>query len=270
MPEEFTYTTFGKIGPRVRRLGLSATYRPGRKTIYKALDAGINCFFGYGFDSHLTCVMRDVLRRDREDYVIITGAYNLIVGHPDISRTLEKRLRQFGTDYIDVFLFLGVTKEKHFPGHLREEFHRLRETGKVRAIGMSCHNRKFAGRLCAEGALDAIMMRYNAAHTGAEQDIFPHLKAHRPGVISYTATRWGRLLRRPRGWPVDGRIPTAGDCYRFVLSNPNVHVCLTAPRNAAQLKENLAALEEGPLDDEDMSFMREFGKVVHHTRKWFM
>ena len=42
-------------------------------------------------------------------------------------------------------------------------------------------------RLAAEGALDTFMIRYNAAHRGAEQDIFPFLAAHDPGIISYTA-----------------------------------------------------------------------------------
>lgn len=34
-------------------------------------------------------------------------------------------------------------------------------------------------------------------------------------MIAYTATAWRRLLRAPRGWK--GRVPTAGDCYRFCL-----------------------------------------------------
>lgn len=35
-------------------------------------------------------------------------------GYFDLRRTLEKRLRQLRTDYIDIFLFLGVLKEKEF------------------------------------------------------------------------------------------------------------------------------------------------------------
>ena len=34
------------------------------------------------------------------------------------------------------------------------------------------------------------MIRYNAAHPGAERDIFPHLEARRPAVVAYTATSW--------------------------------------------------------------------------------
>jgi aryl-alcohol dehydrogenase-like predicted oxidoreductase len=255
---------------KVFPLGLSATYRPGRETVFKALDEGVNLFFLFGFDSHMTRVLRGLSKEHRKEIVIATGAYNLLWGHPNLRRTLEKRLRQLKTDTIDLFLFLGVTKPKHFSDHVREEMARFREEGKVRAIGISTHDRKFAGELCAGGALDVIMMRYNAAHRGAEEDIFPRLGSHDPGVVSYTATRWSYLLRRPKSWPRDGRIPTAGECYRFVLSNPNVDVCLTAPRNRKELNENLAAIRQGPLGEEDMGFMRKFGDAVHHTKKWFL
>jgi predicted aldo/keto reductase-like oxidoreductase len=59
-------------------------------------------------------------------------------------------------------------------------------------------------------------------------------------------------------------------CYRFVLSNPNVDVCLTAPSNLKQFEENLASVREGPLHDSDMDFMRQFGDVVHAANHWFM
>ena len=270
MNHDFVHATLGRTGMPVHRLGLSASYRPGKQTIFKAIDEGINYFFGYGFDSQLKRACRDVLKRNRERFVLATGVYNYIFGYQDIRRTLDRRLRQFGTDYLDAFLFLGVMKEKEFPQRARDELVRLKETGKVRAIGMSCHDRKFAGRLAAEGALDILMIRYNAAHRGAEQDIFPHLQPANPGVVSYTATRWSYLLRRPKTWPRDGRIPDASLCYRFVLSNPNVDVCLTAPTNEAQLRENLAALAKGPLDAEEMAYMQKFGDAVHHTKKWFM
>ncbi len=270
MSDSFTHTTLGNTGLNVHRLGLSASYFPGRKTIYRAVDAGVNVFFGFGIDRQMTRVMRDVLHTDRSQFVLATGAYNLIWGYPNLRRTLEKRLRQFGTEYIDLFLFLGVMKEKEFPVRAREELYRMREEGKIRFVGMSCHDRSFAGRLAAEGSLDTLMIRYNAAHRGAEKDIFPHLRKHNPGVISYTATRWTALLRRPLHWPKSEKVPTAGDCYRFVLSNPDVHVCLTAPRNLRQFEENIKEIQDGPLSPDDMEFMRRFGDVVYNSNKWFM
>jgi len=270
MLHDFTHTMLGKTGLAVHRFGISGTYWPGQATLHKALDAGLNYFFFFNIDKQMIRFLRTELKGNREKFVIATGAYNLLVGHPNIERTLEKRLRQIGTDYIDIFLFLGVMKEKDFSEDVRHELYRLKESGKIRNIGISTHDRKFAGRLAAEGALDVIMMRYNAAHRGAEQDIFPHVKEHNPGVVSFTATRWRYLLRRPKNWPRDERIPTSGMCYRFVLSNPNVHVCMTAPSKIVQLEENLAALNQGPLDEDDMKFMQRFGDAVHHTKSWFM
>ena len=270
MAADFMYSILGHTGLKAFRLGLSASYRPGKAAIRKAIDAGINYFFCYGFDTQMTGVLRDVGKSQRHDLVISTGAYNLIVGYPNLRRTLEKRLRQLGTDYIDVFLFLGVMKPKQFGHPELDEMRRFREEGKVRAIGISCHDRKFAGRLLAEGAIDVAMIRYNAAHRGAEEDIFPHVAAHDSGLVSYTATRWSCLLRRPRGWPATAPIPTADQCYRFVLSNPLVAVCLTAPSNEEHLQQNLAGLSKGPLSPEEMEFMRKFGDVVHGRYKYFM
>jgi aryl-alcohol dehydrogenase-like predicted oxidoreductase len=270
MNTDFLHMTLGNTGLKVFRLGLSASYRPGKKTIYKALDEGINFFFCYGFDNQMIEVLREAIKGRRGDYVIATGAYNLLWGHPNLRRTLEKRLRQLNTDYLDLFLFLGVMQPKQFPEKDREEFHRFREEGKVRGIGLSCHHRKFLGELAANGAIDVMMTRYNAAHRGAEQEIFPYLSQHHPGVISYTATRWTYLLRSTRGWPKDGRIPDAGMCYRFALSNPNVDVCLTAPSNLQQFEENLQAVRCGQLSEVDMEFMRRFGDAVHAQKKWFM
>ena len=270
MAQAFTRATLGRTGIEVCRLGLSGSYRPGREAIHRAMDRGVDFFFCYGFDTQVTGVLRDVFKTERQNLVVATGAYNLLVGHPDLRRTLEKRLRQLGTDYIDVFLFLGVTKPPHFPDHITEQLCRFREEGKVRAVGLSCHDRRLVGKLALEGELDALMLRYNAAHRGAEQDIFPRLEPHDPGIISYTATRWSYLVRRMRGWPRDKPIPTPGMCYRFVLSNPSVHVCLSAPYNAKQLAENLDALEQGPLDEEEMSLITEYGDFVHSKKKWFM
>ena len=48
------------------------------------------------------------------------------------------------------------------------------------------------------------MIRYNAAHPGAEQDVFPHLAARQPAVVAYTATSWRKLL------PAAARLERAG------------------------------------------------------------
>lgn len=270
MVPDYLHTTLGHTNQPVFRLGLSASYRPGRETVFRAVDEGVNYFFAYGFDSQMTAALREVMKTRREKTLLATGAYNYIFAHSNLRKATEKRLRQFGTEYLDVLMFLGVMKPKEFPSRVLEDMVKLREEGKARWIGISTHNRAFAGQLAREGVLDVLMIRYNAAHRGAETDIFPHLTLHNPGVVSYTATRWTYLLRGGKGWPADQPVPTAGMAYRFVLNNPAVGLVLTAPHSLREFEENLAAVRKGPLDEEEMSFMRRFGDVVHNRKKWFM
>jgi aryl-alcohol dehydrogenase-like predicted oxidoreductase len=270
MDAGFLKSTLGRTGREVFRLGLSASYRPGTDTILHALDEGINLLFMFGIDTQMFAAVRDLPPSRKQQLVLCTGAYNYILWAQDVRGTLEKRLKALKTDCLDVFLFLGVMKPSQLPPRVLDEMRRLREEGKVKAIGLSTHDRQLAGRLAAEGAVDVLMIRYNAAHRGAEADIFPHLRAHDPGLISYTATRWRFLMRPTKKWPKGDRIPDAGMTYRFVLGNPNVDVVLTAPSNRQQLDENLRAVRQGPLADDEMDLMRRFGDAVHHTRKWFM
>lgn len=271
MPDSaFLHHSLGAGNWPVFRLGLSASYRPGERTIRCALDHGINYLFAYAIDTNMTRVVRGMNADQRGKVLLATGSYNWIIGHTSLRKSLENALRRYKTDYIDVFHFLGVLKPNQFPPRIQEELAALRADGKVRATAISCHDRKFAGELAANGTVDALMVRYNAAHPGAETDIFPHIAAHKTGVISYTATRWRRLLARPRGWPANEPVATAGQCYRFVLSNPNVDVALTAPSNERQLLENLREVERGPLPEDDMAYLRRFGAYVHDHAGWFM
>jgi aryl-alcohol dehydrogenase-like predicted oxidoreductase len=59
-------------------------------------------------------------------------------------------------------------------------------------------------------------------------------------------------------------------CYRFVLSNPAVDVALMAPSNMRHFDQNMEELRKGPLDPEEMKFMRAFGDVVYGRHKYFM
>ncbi|MFC1726568.1 aldo/keto reductase [candidate division KSB1 bacterium] len=269
MSQDFLQTTFGKTGLEVHRLGLSATYRPGKDVIYRAIDEGINYFFGFGIDTHMRKTLREVFKNNREKYILAAGVSKFFFSDPNLRKKLETRLRQFGTDYIDIFLFMGVQKENHLPESKMEELHRLKEEGKVRFVGISTHNRKFAGKLATEGALDVLMMRYNAAHRGAEEEIFPHLKEHNPGIVSFTATRWRSMLKKPKNWHENLQIPNPGMSYRFVLSNPHVHVCMTAPSNIKHFETNLQEIKKGPLSEEEMDLMRKFGDEIYRSKKRF-
>ncbi|MBI5341826.1 MAG: aldo/keto reductase [Deltaproteobacteria bacterium] len=248
-----------KLGRRLFRLGLSGTFGLDEVGCREALER-IQYVFWSPRMKGLTIALRDALARDRERYAVSAGP---LMGYfpGAVRRAAEASLRALNIDYLDVFQLYWLGRMSAFTGTVQEELVKLRDEGKVRALGVSIHDRPRAGKLAEDSILDLLMIRYNAAHPGAEQDIFPHLAKRRPMVVAYTATAWRKLLRAPRGWK--GRVATAGDCYRFCLSCPHVDVTLIGPRNVAELRENLASLDPGPLSSEEMAFMRDFGRAVH-------
>ncbi|GBE14055.1 hypothetical protein BMS3Abin14_00089 [bacterium BMS3Abin14] len=73
------------------------------------------------------------------------------------------------------------------------------------------------GSMRKPGMRDAIL-NLKGSHRDAEADIFPHIPAENPpGIMSYTATRWGRLLN-PKKMPPRENPMTAAECYRFALT----------------------------------------------------
>ena len=77
-------------------------------------------------------------------------------------------------------------------GHaaMLETQQRLREQGKVRFLSLSSHNRPLLPKLFdayqqGQSPYDLFMLRYNAVHRGAENDVFPFVPEQRgPGIVA--------------------------------------------------------------------------------------
>lgn len=247
-------------GKRIFRLGLAANYGVDEDGVRAAMDRGVNLFFWTLRAGGLRNPLREALAR-RRDSVAVVGVAQVGWFGWGVRRGAEKLLRELGTDHLDVYLLGWLGVGSAWTSATERELLHLRESGKVRALGVSIHDRARAGELAGSSPLDLLMIRYNAAHPGAERDIFPHVQGGRPSVLAYTATAWRRLLKKPKGW--DGPAMTAGDCYRFQLSNPHVDIALTGPKSRAEVEANLDALAKGPLTADEETWMRDFGRAVH-------
>ena len=75
---------------------------------------------------------------------------------------------------------------------------------------------------------------------------------------NYFTWAWGRLLN-PKKMPAGEAPPSAADCYRFALSHPAVDVCMMGARTVGDMRENLRALDLGPLDADEMARIRRVG-----------
>jgi aryl-alcohol dehydrogenase-like predicted oxidoreductase len=258
--DTFAHRRVRAFDKRVCRLGLAMNYGMTADDIRTSLDSGIDFLYYSMRTSKSVEPLREAIQRDRER-VVIAAMPTTAWCAGSVRRSVDRALKRLGTDYLDAFMLGWLGVGAAFSNAVVDELGELRASGKVRAVGVSIHDRERAGKLALDSILDVLMIRYNAAHPGAEKDIFPHLEKRRPAVVAYTATSWRKLLKAPRGW--DGPVPTAGDCYRFCLSNPHVDIVLTGPADRAQFESNLAALAKGPLSDDEQRWMREFGRVVH-------
>jgi aryl-alcohol dehydrogenase-like predicted oxidoreductase len=231
------------------------------------LEQGVNYVFWTPGARRVTASLKAAIKRDRESIVLACGPTTAYFGK-GIRRACERLLQKLDTEYLDVFQLFWLGRASAWTPSTIDALVSLRESGMVRAIGVSIHDRIRAGRLAEDSPLDLLMIRYNAAHTGAEQDIFPHLAKRKPAIVAYTATRWRGLLKRPKGW--NGPVMTASDCYRFCLSNPHVDLVLTGPKNRRELRENLSDLrEKGPLSEEENRWIRDYGQMVHRDSSRF-
>jgi predicted aldo/keto reductase-like oxidoreductase len=181
-----------------------------------------------------------------------------------MTRSIEKGLRELGLDYTDVLL-LGWWNLPP-PERLLDAAAGLVHQGKARYIMISCHNRPNFPVLARDPRVSLLMIRYNAAHPGAERDVFPYLANERPGIVAYTTTSWGQLLN-PVLVPAGERAPTAGDCYRFVLSSPHIDACYTGAKTGVELDGAMRALDLGPMSVEELAWMRRVGASVRQRTR---
>ena len=241
------------------RVGLAPSYGIDEKGIEEGLER-IQYVFWNPRARRMTAPLRRAVARDRARYVI-AGGPTLAYFPGQLHRYVDRARAVLGTDYLDVLQLYWYGKMSFWTKGMVDELVRLRASGAVKALAVSIHDRERAGQLALDSPLDLLMIRYNAAHPGAEQDVLPHLVARHPAVVAYTATSWRKLLHPPAGWA--GPVMSAGDCYRFCLSSPHVDVVLTGPKDVRELRENLAALERGPLTEEEAGWMRQYGRKVH-------
>ncbi len=261
MAADWRTTTLGRTGLTVGRLGMSSSYGMPAAALERAFERGANYFYWGSLRKKGFAEGLRNLARYRERFVLVVQSY--APAGWMVRRSVERALRRLGFDYADVLL-LGMWS-RPVPPRILEAGDELKRRGLIRFLAVSTHKRPLAARLARDPAYDILHIRYNAVHTGAEHDIFPHLPGNPPGIVAYTATSWRQLLGHRR-IPKDERTPTAGDCYRFVLSNPAVDVCMTGTADLEQTEHALDALDRGPLSEEEMAWMRRVGRAIYGKR----
>jgi predicted aldo/keto reductase-like oxidoreductase len=258
--------TLGRTGLEVGRLGVAAGYGAPATALEEAFEKGCNYFYWGSFRrSNMAEAIRNICGRgDRDKLVIVVQVYNRVASM--MAKSVERGLKKAKLDHADVLLlgwYNSMPSTK-----IIEAAQSIKERELVRFLAVSGHHRPAFPVIAEKGIFDIIHLRYNAAHRGAETDVFPGLpESDRPGVVVYTATRWGGLLK-PSKMPPGERTPRGSDCYRFVLTNPEVDVCMTGPKNTKEMEEALQTLERGPMSEQELDWIKRVGDHVH-AKAWF-
>ncbi len=275
---EFLHAPTEAFGQPVCRLGLASHGRTEitPDDVLHALDAGVN-FLNWpgvadspgGEDAFSEAVSSLGSRRAS---VVVCVQFGARTAH-DAADELQTILSTLHTDYVDVLTLYYVETPEEWqvlsaPRGVVEFLRDAQRDGVVRRLGITSHQRVLAANVARSGMIDSLMIRYNAAHRGAEQQIFPVTDALRMPVIAYTALRWGALLRPTRDDPPDFIVPRAADWYRFVLQSKSVTVTLAAPHTRSELDQDLEVLRAtGPLSRTEYVRLAGHGaRVRRHSR----
>jgi predicted aldo/keto reductase-like oxidoreductase len=251
----------------VCRLGL-ATRGSGELTpddVSHAVERGVNFLNWCGAPDGLSHAVAAMGGR-RQDVVVCVQFEARTAA--DAAAELRQILHELRTDYVDVLTFYYVEEPDEWrqivaPGGALEVCAAAQRDGVVRMLGLTSHQRKLAAETARSALLDMLMIRYNAAHRGAEEEVFPAATECGLPVVVYTCMRWGALLRPTPDDPPGFAPPPAPSWYRFALQNPAATVALMAPESGTELDEDLSVLTAvGPLPPEEYERLAAHGSRV--------
>ncbi|MCG6927639.1 MAG: aldo/keto reductase [Acidobacteria bacterium] len=220
-------------------------------------DATLPSYMGNYFQGQLqeieTDALSDALERRYPGKIDARATYA-----ETMVRSVEESLRRLKTDHVDILMCphgASSYAETQIP-EVHETFEKLRQEGKVRALGVSAHNDP-AGVLrgaIASGVYSAAMVAYNLVNHAHVAPALEEAKKADFGVIAMKVAqamfepnrdatpRPERVALLERTVP-DESLNVFQKAYRFGLSNPHLSAVISNMVDEKQVKENLAVIE---------------------------
>jgi aryl-alcohol dehydrogenase-like predicted oxidoreductase len=267
---------FGKTGLTVSRLGLGGYPFGGVNkahdwdpftptggavaiaTITRALDRGINYIDtapSYG-DGNSERLIGAVMRTRRDECVLATKV-GWQLDKQAVIDSVEASLRRLQTDHIDVIQFHGGMFTAEDRDHILEggpltALQELRDSGKVRFIGLTAEEPWTARQFIDTGLFDMVQVAYNLIYQAAALHLLRDTAQRGTGVVSMRSMTSGIFQRLAQQlapeWQQGRDIYTV--CLQFLLADPRVHVLNVGMRWSEEVDRNVRIAEEfvAPLD----------------------
>jgi hypothetical protein len=238
-----------------------------------AFDAGVNFFF-VSTDMHWPLYegtrrgLADLLARGHgvRDRIVVAGV--CYPTQPEFCTAPFEELVAAvpGLERVDVVLAGGAYG--HDLGRRMPVYEEHRRHGFLgnRAKGVTFHDREAAVAAVRERQVDIAYIRYNPDHSGARDDVFPHMPDRpRPLLFNFKSTfgyvpppRMAEIgLPGPEYWN-----PDVTDHYRFALMPPEMDGLLIGLRTPGEVAALAAAMERGPLTEEEEEYLMSVASVA--------
>jgi methylglyoxal reductase len=196
--------------------GKSSDDEQSIRAIHAALDAGITMIdtapaYGWGRSEE---VIGKALKGRRDKVILATKcglwwhddrgplffelegrSIRRILRPETIRQEIEMSLKRLDTDYIDLYQthWQSPEPENDPIAETMEYLMKLKEEGKIRAIGVSNVDVAQIKEYQAAGILDTIQPRYSMLDRGIEQDLLPYCLEHNISSLAYSPLEQGLL-----------------------------------------------------------------------------
>jgi myo-inositol catabolism protein IolS len=172
-------------------------------TVHAALDAGVNLFDtaeGYG-GGDSESALGQALLGCRHKAVIATKVGRANLSGDEVRSACEASLRRLRTDYLDLYQIHWPSRTVPLPQTM-EALERLREQGKVRAIGVCNFGLQDLSDLLAVGWTETNQLPYSLLWRAIEQELRQRCVDVGIGILCYSTLAQGLLT---------GKFASAGD-----------------------------------------------------------
>ena len=276
-------------------------FQGARELIDEALSAGINLIdtsADYG-DSE-TAVGRALAGEERPVIVCTKlGPRSADFDPKDkgfLRREVEKSLELLNRDYIDILMIHEPDRPgqidwwedmKNFKGPVSELLKELKDEKIIGFTGLGGTTAYEIVPIIETGFYDVLLTAFNYSilWREAELEVFPAAKKQDMGIMLGSPTQQGwlahrydeqiksgnsRLLNKPRREQLlalyevadDADIPIPELALRWALMNCDASTVLTGARKLSQLRQNINATQEGPLDKDIVARLDEVAAMV--------
>lgn len=168
--------------------------RESVEAIHCALEHGIQTFdtaYIYG-KGHAEELLGHALKGKRQDCTVITKLWKTDMARQRVQPALEEAMKRLETDYIDVF-FIHYPVEEVPIGETMTELMRLKEEGRIGAVGVSNFSLKQMEEAMRYGRIDVIQPCYSLLWRFIDADILPFVIKNQIAVIPYSPLGQGIL-----------------------------------------------------------------------------